>query len=273
MWKLHLRRQSQQLTKMSKIFFFDFDGTLYSHAKKKVSDSVQAALHCLRRDGHIVIFASGRGEESEAFILHETGFVPDYFILMNGQLIKQGDVCLFENFAEPRQMNAMMDFAEENGFCYGGYAAGGMVVNAVNERVQTVWQDFGQEIPKIVPHFQQTIPLYQGQLYITEAEAPLFADYMNDYVVNWSHPFLVNMIPKEAGKSQAIRWCLQHLHASREDTFAFGDGFNDADMLKAVGHGIAMDNATDKLKAEAEYVTASVDEDGVVKALEHYGVL
>ena len=192
---------------------------------------------------------------------------------MNGQLIKKGKEYLFENFAEPRKMSALLDLAETLGFCYGGYFSGGTLVNALGERVQAVWKEFGQEPPEVIPHFQHKIPLYQGQLYITEAEAPLFADYIDDYVVNWSHPYMVNMIPKEAGKSQAIRWCLQHLEVDQEDSYAMGDGFNDVDMLRAVGHGIAMGNASDNLKAAAEYVTLPVDEDGVVCALHHYGFL
>ena len=54
---------------------------------------------------------------------------------------------------------------------------------------------------------------------------------------------------------------------------AFGDGGNDVSMLRGAGIGVAMGNANDPIKAEADYVTASVDDDGVKKALEYWHVL
>lgn len=52
-----------------------------------------------------------------------------------------------------------------------------------------------------------------------------------------------------------------------EETMAFGDAGNDIDMLEFVHIGVAMGNATDEVKAHADFITASVDEDGIEKAL------
>ena len=57
-----------------------------------------------------------------------------------------------------------------------------------------------------------------------------------------------------------------------EDTMAFGDGGNDIPILKRAGTGVAMGNALDNVKDAADYVTADIDDDGVAKALEHFGV-
>ena len=54
---------------------------------------------------------------------------------------------------------------------------------------------------------------------------------------------------------------------------AFGDGGNDIEMLRHVGIGVAMGNAKDEVKACADYVTTSVDDDGIVNALRHFGVI
>lgn len=136
--------------------------------------------------------------------------------------------------------------------------------------METVWKEFGVQEPNVVKECKDT-PLYQGHLYITKEEANIFKKYLNGYVINWSHSYLVNLIPKNAGKSQAVNWCMETMSIEKSNTFAFGDGFNDNDMLLAVGHGIAMGNAQDNLKEIAEYVTDSVDRDGVFKALQYYG--
>ena len=60
---------------------------------------------------------------------------------------------------------------------------------------------------------------------------------------------------------------------SIDECMAFGDGGNDIAMLKAVGTGIAMGNSSDEVKAAADYVTTSVDEDGIYNGLRHFGII
>ena len=60
---------------------------------------------------------------------------------------------------------------------------------------------------------------------------------------------------------------LDYYGVSKEDTFGFGDGTNDIEMIKFAGVGVAMGNADDSLKEIADYITESVDEDGIWKAL------
>lgn len=55
---------------------------------------------------------------------------------------------------------------------------------------------------------------------------------------------------------------------SVEATIAIGDSENDLEVLKAAGTGVAMANAPDEVKAHADYVTASNDDDGVARVLE-----
>ena len=64
--------------------------------------------------------------------------------------------------------------------------------------------------------------------------------------------------------------CLSFVQASAPDT---GDGENDIDMLKSAGIGVAMGNAGDDVKAAADYVTDSVDANGIENALRHFGLL
>ena len=58
---------------------------------------------------------------------------------------------------------------------------------------------------------------------------------------------------------------LEHFQIGLDECMAFGDGGNDIQMLSHVGIGIAMGNASDEVKKYADYITDSVDEDGVFK--------
>ena len=57
------------------------------------------------------------------------------------------------------------------------------------------------------------------------------------------------------------------------ECMAFGDGGNDIAMLQHAGIGVAMGNAEDDVKQYADYITDSVDEDGIFKALKHLNII
>jgi hydroxymethylpyrimidine pyrophosphatase-like HAD family hydrolase len=78
---------------------------------------------------------------------------------------------------------------------------------------------------------------------------------------------------KGMNKQLGIDRMLEHFGIPLECAMAFGDGGNDIPMLQHVPYGVAMGNANDAVKAAASYVTADIDDGGVVKALAHFGIL
>lgn len=73
---------------------------------------------------------------------------------------------------------------------------------------------------------------------------------------------------RDSGKTAGLGYVLDRLGILREQTMAFGDGDNDAGMLKWAGVGIAMANGTKMCKEAADKITASSQEDGVARILE-----
>ena len=65
----------------------------------------------------------------------------------------------------------------------------------------------------------------------------------------------------------------KHLGIGLEECIAFGDGGNDMTILQTAGIGVAMGNAYEGVKAVADYVTTSVDEDGILNAFIHFGII
>ena len=87
------------------------------------------------------------------------------------------------------------------------------------------------------------------------------------------HPEFTDITARGADKGQALRLMAQHEGFDVAHTIAFGDGGNDATMVREAGIGVAMGNAIEDLKRDADYVTTSVDDDGVALALRHFGVI
>lgn len=83
-------------------------------------------------------------------------------------------------------------------------------------------------------------------------------------------PFYFEFTAKGIDKAKALDTVLRPMGYGPEDMIAFGDGHNDASMIKYAGIGVAMENAVDDLKAVAQYVTLSNEEDGIAEALYRY---
>ena len=91
---------------------------------------------------------------------------------------------------------------------------------------------------------------------------------IKDIYLTSSVEYRIEISHKDAGKASGLKYILGMLGICPEETIAFGDGDNDADMLKFAGVGVAMKNATPRCIASADLVGGSNDEDGVAKIIE-----
>ena len=87
------------------------------------------------------------------------------------------------------------------------------------------------------------------------------------------HPAFVDITAKGNTKQNGIDQFIKYFGFKLEETMAFGDGGNDIGMLRHAGIGVAMGNAKGDVKAAADYVTDAVDEDGIFKAMKHFGII
>ncbi len=94
---------------------------------------------------------------------------------------------------------------------------------------------------------------YKGKLYVIRS-TPRFCEFSNP----------------DATKGNAVRFLAELWNIKKEEIMACGDQDNDIEMLLAAGVKVAMGNATEDLKKIADYVTDTVDNDGVVCAVAKY---
>ena len=78
----------------------------------------------------------------------------------------------------------------------------------------------------------------------------------------------LEIVNRAATKAQAIQFMEKRLGVSADEVIAFGDNYNDLDMLRYAGYSVAMGNAPDDIKAQVRHVTASNAEDGLAQVLE-----
>ena len=86
------------------------------------------------------------------------------------------------------------------------------------------------------------------------------------------HSINGEIIKKGMDKGLAIKKVVEILHMKMEDTIAFGDSMNDYEMLQVCNYGVAMKNACQELKASADNICESVENDGVYYEMERLGL-
>ena len=102
---------------------------------------------------------------------------------------------------------------------------------------------------------------------LAEVQAKIAAFLPEDLTVVQTAAFYLEVIPKVINKGQGIRDICRTLGISPEEVIAFGDAANDIPMLQAAGVGVAMGNAAEPVKAAADKVTLTNNEDGIAAAL------
>ena len=149
----------------------------------------------------------------------------------------------------------------------------GQLLQAVNGTLLGPFQNTSAIIQKVDTDSRNMHP---GSLFIPlvgEGAEQVFLDVMPHCVSTRWHPEGVDIIPAGDGKAAGIRATLDRYGLGREEIIAFGDGINDRSMLAMAGVSVAMGNAVQEVKDEADFVTDSVEEDGVCRALRHFGLL
>ena len=115
--------------------------------------------------------------------------------------------------------------------------------------------------------------IYQIDPFVGKDEiAKLVALLKHCKYTKW-HDGAYDIIPKVGGKKAGIKAVLDHYGIELAETMAFGDGHNDLEMLEYVGTGICMANGHPETLERSDYVTDTVENDGIVKALSHFGLI
>ena len=118
--------------------------------------------------------------------------------------------------------------------------------------------------------------LFFGDDAVTDIPAALGEKYAAEcnFATGWSAtwPAYLNIVHRQADKGRALRLVCEHVGVRPEDAMAIGDAAPDLEMMRAAGIGVAMGNAPDDVKSQADAVSPSNLEDGVAWAIRKYAL-
>ena len=252
--------------------FFDIDGTLVSFDTHEIPPSTILALTQAKANGSRVYIATGR----PPIIITNLGAIEhliDGYITTNGALCFVGDKLVSCLPIDKRDVLTCVDDCQEKG--YGLIVVGRQDV-AVLDPNGDVDRIFRQTLA--VKNLDKAAPLetvlQQDILQLTPFFPPNYEPQlltrMPHCISGRWHPEFTDITAIGADKGKGILAMARHESFDPSQTIAFGDGGNDTSMILQAGIGIAMGNAIDSLKRQADYVTTSVDDNGILNALRHF---
>ena len=255
--------------------FFDIDGTLVSFQTHEIPPSTILALTQAKANGHRVFIATGR----PPIIITNLGAIEhliDGYVTTNGALCFVGSEIVACNAIPQEEARRVVDDAVAKRY--------GLIV--IGERDIAVWDPKGDvddlfRRQLAVQNLNQAKPveevLSQRVLQLTaffdsDYEQQMMARIPGCISGRW-HPAFTDITARGADKGEGLLLMATREGIDPKYTMAFGDGGNDTSMIRAAGIGVAMGNAIEALKKEADYVTTSVDDDGILNALRAFAII
>ena len=255
--------------------FFDIDGTLVSFQTHEIPPSTILALTQAKANGSQVYIATGR----PPIIITNLGAIEhliDGYITTNGALCFVGDeyVC-YQPIPKEDVMTCVADCQEKGNSLIIIGRKDVAVLDPKGDVDMIFRQHLAVEnlnLAKPVEHVLQQRIMQITPFFDKDYEAELMQRLPGCTSGRW-HPAFTDITALGADKGEGLLAMARHLGFDPKYTMAFGDGGNDTTMIRTAGVGVAMGNAIDDLKKEADFVTTSVDEDGILNALRHYGLI
>lgn len=257
---------------MTKAIFFDVDGTLVSFHTHRISPTVIQALHTLRSRGIKLFIATGRHPAMLSYL--RSAFPFDGWVTLSGQYCYCGEQVLHSNPMDRKAVAELVAAAQSNAFSCIFLEGRDIYINYADQYTMQFMADLDLELPPVRdPRTALEHEIYQAVTFLNQENEHLLLSRAPHLKTTRWHPNFLDVIPATGGKDKGMDAILSHFDIPLEDSMAFGDGENDLSMLLHAGTGVAMGSAHQEMKDQADWVTASVDEEGVVRALEHFGLL
>lgn len=257
------------------MFCFDVDNTIYSHHNNGVSDRTLTAIESLKKEGHLIVLATGRNLFDPYSIKIIDLINPHAIVHSNGLKVTIGKEVYFEHMFDKELLKKVLDFSNDNGLIIGAtinnvhYFTNPDTLPLIGSKKM-----FGGNTP--FHSYEKLIDqqIYSLNFFGQESQLEMLKNFFPE--INYfmfAFFYGADVMDREVSKADGIEKLLEFYSMSWNEVVCFGDSMNDIEMLKKAKLGIAMGNAIEIAKSHADYITRDIEEDGVAFAIENLNLI
>ncbi|MFS9155458.1 bifunctional Cof-type HAD-IIB family hydrolase/peptidylprolyl isomerase [Streptococcus infantis] len=258
--------------KKIKIVFFDIDDTLRNSKTGFIPTSIPTVFQQLREKGILTGIATGRGIFGVVPEIRE--LKPDFFVTLNGAYIedKKGNV-IDSNKVSKDKVETYIAWTKEVGIDYGLVGSHTAKLSTrtelISEAIDPIYPDLDVD-----PDFYEKEDIYQMWTFEDQGDGLTLPESLASTLrmVRW-HEHSSDVVPISGSKAAGVAKVVEHLGLKPENVMVFGDGLNDLELFDYAGISIAMEVSHEKIKEKADYITKTLEEDGIFDALERFGMV
>jgi len=268
---------------MYKAVFVDVDGTLIK-SDHTVSEPTKQTIQQLIENKILVVLVSARPIDGILPISKRIGTLDLPIASLNGGYIVLNNEVIFESHIDLSIVSQLHEQLMAYGVTLLYYQQNECFAEIRNKHVEK--EQKVTKVPVVIQPFADTLNQWKIKqrgpnkiLIISTPDAvrkmqkTLTAQYGDTLNICSSKPSYLEIMNSAASKTNAIKFLLNKYGLKREEIIVIGDNFNDKEMIEFGGMGIAMGNAPAEVKAAANFVTDTNNNDGVHKALLKFMVL
>ncbi len=258
---------------MNKAIFFDLDGTLIDPQSNSIPASAIEALKKLKTNGHFLAIATGRSIRSVIESNIHDVIKWDGYVCSSGQQVFLPDfTLLYGEYMDKEILTKIQDICLKNDINAQFQCEDSFMLKEPDSAVFESHGFFNEPIPQKIKRYDdeniEMVMVYHHD----HRKFDLFKD-INDIVIYPGQAPYADVISSNNSKYHGIKAMLDHIGYDTYRYIAFGDSFNDYEMIKNATYSIAMGNAHPSIKNTADMITRSVDQDGVYAACHRMGLL
>ena len=256
-----------------KIIALDIDGTLKGDSSLISPYMLEILEECSSR-GALVSVATGRSLKSALIFLRQAPMI-ETVVSFQGALVSfdKGQKNVWETFLSPDQVSLSVRLLAQWDVEKVGYAGDDVYVEEMSDWAVSYGERNGVKIflvdslEKIGRDLYRVLGVGDPEV-VAELELSLKSKYSAELYATRSLPHFCEILSVDAGKDKALAWLCSQTDVKVEEVIAFGNGFNDVEMLKWAGTGIAMAGGESVVFEVCDDLAKSPDEDGVAVYLE-----
>ena len=256
-----------------KVLFFDIDGTLIDNSRgiREIPEGVKKEMKRLQDLGHKLFICSGRPKAMLGDRFLHVGF--DGYILANGGYVEVDGKSLFEDRMNYELSIKVVEMLEKLHCDYMIETANHIYIDKDFKELYNFFKNIGHGDMFIKDFIRDDVlkRTIKIEANVLNKDKDYIISYIqNDfgYVINFDQHGTENafeLYSPTISKAVGIQKILDSSGLSQKDSYGFGDGVNDIEMIQFCGVGVAMGNAVQELKDVADITCLSIEDNGLEK--------